>query len=169
MEQEIAKSTVTLSGVLVSLVPVIIGGLLAIGGALSGTLLTYFLNEKSQHKALKRMNIEKLLDAANRTEHWLDEYKNTKLGQCEKDIGPSPISEVKYLNKLYVTELDSEVSRLSLVASQYFSLIASCHKIKIETGSIPSSFLTDYEPIINELTFSISELVDKAGELSRAI
>jgi hypothetical protein len=149
MEQEITKIAVTFSGVIVSLIPVIIGGFLAIGGALSGTLLTYFLNEKSQRKLLKRKNIENLLNAANRAEHWLDEYKNTKFGLYTKDIGPSPIAEVKYLNKLYVHELNAEVTRLALVSAQYFSLIASCYKSKLETGSIPDSFLTEYEPIIN--------------------
>ena len=169
MAQEIVQSTMTLTSIILSLVPVMIGGLLAIGGALSGTLLTYFLNEKSKRKALKRDKLEKLLNATNRTQHWLDEYKNTKFGIYEKDIGSSPIYEVKYLAKLYVKELNPEVTRLSLVSAQYFSLIASCHKQKLETGSIPSSFIENYTPIINELTEAISELIDRAGEISDAI
>ncbi len=169
MEQEIVKSAMTLSGVILSLVPVMIGGLLAMGGALSGTLLTYYLNEKSKRNTLKRENLEKLLSAANRTEHWLDEYKNTKFGVYKKDIGPSPLSEVKYLSKLYVNELEEEVLNLSLVAANYFSLIAACHLKKLETGAIPDSFITDYTPIINNLVDAISVLVDKAGEIANDI
>ena len=169
MEEDIAKSAVTLSGILVSLFPVMIGGLLAIGGALTGTLLTYFLSERSKRKAMKREKLEQLLCAANRTEHWLDEYKNTKLGVYEKDIGSSPIAEVKYLNELYLNELDTEVINFSLVAAEYTSLIAACHFEKQKAGVIPSNFIDEYTPIIKKLTRATSLLVEKAGKVARDI
>ena len=106
---------------------------------------------------------------AHKTEHWLDEYKNTKCGLYEKDIGPSPISEVKYLSELYIIELKLEVASLAVVSAKYFSLIASCHSEQLKNGKIPDTFLEDYTPIINELTSSISDLVKKAGHVAEQI
>lgn len=166
MEQEAIKSAATFSSAILTLAPVIVGGLLAIGGALSGTLLTYLLTQRAQRKKLKREKLEQLLSAANRTEHWLDEYKNTKLDNIEKDIGASPISEVEYLSALYVKELAMEVSLLSLATAKYFKLVANSHAKRLETGSIPKEFIEGYKVIYPELSLSISNLVKKAAEVA---
>lgn len=157
---------VTMTATLIQLAPVIIGGLLAIGGAFAGTFLTYYLKNKNDERALKRDKLEQILLAANEAEHWLDEYKNKQFLKNEKDIGASPISKVNNLSTLYVPELKHEVSAVSLASAKYFKLIAECQLKRIETGKIPDYFIEKYTPIIKELIASISKLVAKAGTIA---
>ena len=169
MEHELAEKTLESSSVIASLLPVAIGGLLAIGGAFSGTLLTYLLNQRSQRKKIKREKLEQLLSAANKTEHWLDQYKNTSLRGIEENIGPSPISEVEYLSALYVNELSLEVTRLSYTAAKYFEFIATTNSKRLETGSIPGDFVEKYKPIYGELSQALSALLKKARQVASEI
>ena len=63
MDHEAVSAVTTSSSVWTTLAPVITGGMLAIGGALTGSLLAYFLNQRTQRKTLKREKLEQLLCA----------------------------------------------------------------------------------------------------------
>jgi len=152
--------------ILISLIPVIAGGFVAIIGALSGSLLTYFLNLKSKQIEIKREKLEKLVIAANRTEKWLDDYKNTKFLQNNLDLGLNPIEEVRYLSALYFRQLNSEVVKLSKASNKYISLIAECHVDQLKTGSIPNTFLEKFGTVYGDVVEANSNLLKKASEIA---
>jgi len=157
------KPIMTIGSVLLNLVPVIIGGLLATGGAFAGAFLTYKLNQKASKDKIKREKLEQLANAAYRTIHWLDEHKNVNLFKKSKDIGSSPISEVEYLAKLYIPELGQEVANLLVSSSEMVSFIVSCNLFVHENGSFPDDFVEKYKPLYENLLSATQKLIERAS------
>lgn len=166
MENESVKSGIDLYQVLVGLIPVIVGGFLAVIGTFSGSVLTYYLNRKEKRGELKREKLEQLMIASNRTAQWLDDYKSSKFLMEKKDLGINPIEEVKYLSALYFRELHDEVLSLTAASATYFSLITKCHVEQLKTGNIPSLFLENLPAIYAQLIEANSNLLKKASTLA---
>lgn len=165
MENESVISGIDLYQVLVGLIPVIVGGFLAVIGTFSGSVLTYYLNRKEKRGELKREKLEQLMIASNRTAQWLDDYKNSKFLKEKSDLGINPIEEVKYLSALYFRELHDEVLSLTAASATYFSLITKCHVEQLRTGSIPNMFLENYQTVYVQLMDANSNLLKKASKL----
>jgi hypothetical protein len=164
-----AEPITTIGSVLLNLVPVIIGGLLATGGAFAGAFLTHRFNQKASKDKIKREKLEQLANAAYRTIHWLDEHKDVNLFKKSKEIGSSPIFEVEYLSKLYIPELRKEVAKVSVSSAEMVSFIVSCKLFVHENGSFPTDFVEKYSPLYGNLLSATQELIERAtivaGEL----
>lgn len=156
------QSTLTLVEFALKMAPVLVGGLIAITGGFLGTWFTQKLIAGKEEASLKLKKIEELLAAANECDHWLDEYKNSRIGNNLYSIGHSPLAKVKYLSALYAPELKEVVNKLSLAHANYVGLIAYCYAEKLKTGSIPSKFLEEYQEKYNSVSTVIDELVDNS-------
>lgn len=156
------QSTLTLFDFALKTAPIIVGGLIAIAGGFLGTLFTQKLVVAKEEASLKLKKIEELLSAANECDHWLDEYKNSRIGVDLYSIGHSPLAKVKYLSALYAPGLNGEVRKLSLAHANYVALVASCYAEKIKTGSMPNRFLEEYQDRYVGVSAAIDELIEKA-------
>ena len=156
------QSTLTLFEFSLKTAPVLVGGLIAIAGGFLGTWFTQKLITAKEEASLKLKKIEELLAAANECDHWLDEYKNSRIGDDLYSIGHSPLAKVKYLSALYAPGLKEVVNKLSLAHANYVELIAYCYAEKKRTGSTPSRFLEEYQEKYISVSTAIDELVEHA-------
>jgi hypothetical protein len=155
-------STLTFFEFFLKTAPVLVGGLTAIAGGFLGTWFTQKLITAKENAGLKLKKIEELLSAASECEHWLDEYKNSRIGNDLYSIGYSPLVKVKYLSALHAPELKKEVINLTLAHAEYVNLIATCYIQKIKTGSVPSLFLGEYHEKFLSVSTAVDELVENA-------
>ena len=90
------------------LVPVVIGGLLAVCGGLLGQFFTHRLTSQRERRTLRRERLESLVKALYAHSQWLDEKHNSMLHRKEDQDRISPLDEVKMLQILYFPELAHE-------------------------------------------------------------
>lgn len=162
MSEVDTQSTYNLIEFVLRTVPVVVGGLIAIAGGFFGSWFTQRLITLKEAKNLRLQKIEELLSSAVECDHWLDEYKNSRIGDELYTVGHSPIERVKYLSAIYAPELKEEVNKLSLAHANYVELIASCYAEKLKSGSVPGRFLQEYQEKYINVSRAIDGLVDRA-------
>jgi len=163
-EQEAA----TISSVLIGLLPVLLGGLLTILGGFAGSLITYMLSRKSSKEDFRVKMIEKATLLSFQIGHWLDENKDIRLFRLKKDIGPSPVSELEMVTKLYLPELDSERLNIAKAENDYNKWIIKGQSEYLETNSLSDEFLKEFDAIYTQLSDAVTAFVEKASTLINA-
>ena len=101
-------------------IPVIIGGLLAVGGGLIGQFVTHRLTAKREQAKARRERLESLVKALYAHSHWLEDKRNAMIFRNEDHDMPSPLDEACMLQALHFPELCGEVlaiqeAQLSLI------------------------------------------------------
>jgi hypothetical protein len=90
-------------------IPVVIGGLLAVGGGIAGQVFTHRLAERREKAKLQRERLEALVKALYAHEQWLSAKWNTMIFRNEDHDAPSPLDEVRMLQALHFPELAQAV------------------------------------------------------------
>ena len=106
----------------VSLLPVVVGGLLTMGGAVIGGLVTLgvtLLQQWHDDKKRKAVKFEELVSALYEHYHWLDKAKNIRVFNNEGELGISPIARVLAITTAYFPDLDGKVRELDIAADGY--------------------------------------------------
>jgi len=99
--QEVAKA-----------IPVVVGGILAIGGGIVGHLVTHHLTGKREWDKFRRERLESLVKSLYAHEQWLLTKHNTLIFRNEDHDTPSPLDEARMLQALHFPELLEELSAL---------------------------------------------------------
>ncbi|MBN8449332.1 MAG: hypothetical protein J0M13_10060 [Candidatus Accumulibacter sp.] len=90
-------------------VPVVIGGLLAIGGGLIGHFVTHHLTSEREQSTRRRERLESLVKALYAHSQWLDDKRNSMIFRNEDHDAPSPLYEARMLQGLHFPELAEEI------------------------------------------------------------
>ena len=90
-------------------VPVVVGGLLAVGGGVIIQIVTYNLALKREKSNLRRERLESLVKALYGHQRWLEEKFQTVVFDNRDHNSPSPIDEARMLQTLYFPELQKQV------------------------------------------------------------
>jgi len=162
---ESAQIGMSLGSAILNLAPVVVGGLLATLGGVLGAVVLHKLERKTSNTRLKREKLEQLVDASYRVESWLNERMSVDLFDHENDPGTSPMSEVEMISRLYFPELREDVIHLSMVSIRYRQWIIEGQKMKSKNKVIADDHMKKYKSIYEELSRSISSLVDKASDI----
>lgn len=93
-------------------IPVVIGGLLAVGGGLIGQVATHRLTAKREQAKLRRERLESLVKALYAHYQWLDDKLTQLLFRSGAHDTPSPLDEVRMIQALYFPELSDEVTAI---------------------------------------------------------
>jgi hypothetical protein len=90
-------------------IPVVIGGILAVGGGVIAQVVTHRLAISRDERNLRRERLESLVKALYAHQQWIEDRFNTMIFKnAEHDI-PSPLNEVRMLQILHFPELSTEV------------------------------------------------------------
>jgi len=95
----------TLTSTIVDMLPVVIGGGLAIFGGVIGQFITH----KRSRKTLYREKAEQLVQSLYDHKQWLTDKQNTRLFRQENHDVPSPLNEVQMIQKLYFPMMKDEI------------------------------------------------------------
>jgi len=90
---------------LVKAIPVVVGGLLALGGGLIGQIVTHRLAVKRDRSKLRRERLESFVKALYAHDQWLDDKRNAMIfANIDHDIA-SPLDEARMIQALHFPEL----------------------------------------------------------------
>ena len=86
-------------------IPVVVGGLLAVGGGLFGQVVTHRLTMKRERSKIQRERLESFVKAIYAHSQWLDEKRNTMIfANSDHDVA-SPLDEARMIQALHFPEL----------------------------------------------------------------
>lgn len=99
----------TTLGQLSGAIPVVIGGLLAVGGGVVTQLVTNHLTITREEHNYRRERLEALVKALFANDQWLENRHTMLLFRNQDYDNPSPLDEVRMLMALHFPELGEEV------------------------------------------------------------
>jgi hypothetical protein len=102
------------------LLPVIVGGGIAIIGGLIGPPFLHHLQQKAEKKRRRAEKFEELIATLYEHHHWLTIVRNVRvfgLGEDRKVM--SPIAKVQAISSVYFPEFEDQIRELDIAADQY--------------------------------------------------
>jgi hypothetical protein len=94
---------------LVSAIPVVVGGLLAIAGGLASQLVVHKLAERRELTKLRRDRVESLIRALYAQTRWIAERSTKMMFRNEDHDEPWPLDEARLIQALYFPQLAAEI------------------------------------------------------------
>jgi hypothetical protein len=132
-----------------SLLPVVVGGLIAMGGVLiSGgiTLAVNFAQFRNEQKKRRGEKFEELVTTLFDYEHWLDVardmYLYTSAEAIVPTLPPSPFAKLHAISAVHFPEFESKIRELEQAGRTYWVWIVAARK-KIITGE--QNYIAGYE------------------------
>lgn len=99
----------TTASELVKLVPVLIGGILALSGGVLGQIVSYRLSRRRDRSSIRRERLEALVKALYAHGEWIKNKETTMLFRRQDHDVPTPLGEAQMLQKLYFPELTDDM------------------------------------------------------------
>lgn len=90
-------------------IPVVVGGLLAIGGGLGSQVFVHRLAERRELTKLRRERLEALVKAVYAHAQWLDAKRVAMIFRNEDHDVHSPLDDARMLQALYFPELGQQL------------------------------------------------------------
>jgi hypothetical protein len=111
-------------GEIAQAIPVVVGGLLAVGGGVMAQVVTHRLALSREERNLRRERLEALVKALYAHNQWLDERLSIMVFRNEDHDKPSPLDEVRMIQALHFPELATEVNLVVQGELPLFKFIA---------------------------------------------
>jgi hypothetical protein len=105
-------------------IPVVIGGLLAIGGGVVTQLFTNHLAVSREEHNYRRERLEALVKALFANDQWLENRRTTLVFRNQDYDNPSPLDEVRMLMALHFPELGAEVVAVTQAQMPLLDIVA---------------------------------------------
>jgi hypothetical protein len=123
-------------------IPVVIGGLLAVGGGVIAQVITHWLSISRDERNLRRERLEQLVKALFAHQEWLDERRSVMIFRNEDHDKPNPMNEVQMIQALHFPELRTEILLLSDTEMPLLSFILNQRAAHIKN---PANFIQQYD------------------------
>src|SRR4051794_23429816 len=92
------------------LIPVIVGGLIAVIGGLVGPPFLHRMQVKADTRKRRAEKFEELVGALYEHNHWLDMHKNIKLFANEGVLPVSPMGKVQAIISVYFPQFRTQIN-----------------------------------------------------------
>ncbi len=99
-------------GEIANAIPVIVGGLLAVGGGVISQFATHRLTVRREQRNLRRERLEALVRALFAHQQWLEDRFQALVFRAEDFHAPSPLNEARMIQELHFPELSKEVNNI---------------------------------------------------------
>jgi hypothetical protein len=154
-----------------SLVPVIVGGLIAMGGVLiSGgiTLAVNFMQARNEQKKRRRDKFEELVTALFDYEHWAnvarDMYLYGAVSEVVPTLPPSPFAKLHAISAVHFPEFEKKIQELQRAGFAYVAWIYAARKKKLDGDKeYIAGYKEAYEAFLKVVTSVRTELTSYAG------
>ena len=124
------------------IIPVIVGGLLAVAGGLSSQLVIHWLSVRRDKSKLKRERIEQFVESVFDHSEWVLERHQTMVFRAERYDYPDPLNKAKMLRSLYFPSLSKE---LAAVQQETVKLTKITNALHMKHLADPKSFIQNFE------------------------
>jgi hypothetical protein len=154
-----------------SLVPVIVGGLIAMGGVLISGGITLAVNLMQSHNERKKRRAEKfeeLVTALFDYEHWLDVVRDMYLYSSASETVPTrpatPFSKLHAIGAVHFPDFEKKIQELNVAGIAYVTWIFAARKKKIAGDKdFIAGYSDAYAAFLKVVTSMRSELTSYAG------
>lgn len=108
-------------------IPVVVGGILAVGGGLFGQYLTHRLTANRDQSNRRRDRLESLVKALYANEHWIEDKRTAMIFRNEDHDTHSPLDEARMLQTLHFPELAQEMIAVMEAQQPMLEFISKQH------------------------------------------
>jgi hypothetical protein len=123
--------------------PVVVGGLLAIGGGVASQFLVHRLTEEREQAKVRRERLESLVKAVYAHGQWLEEKRTMMIFRNEDHDLPSPLDEARMLQALHFPELAQELLEIQ---QAHLPLLQFIHEQRIKHMKSKEALLAEWDP-----------------------
>lgn len=124
-----------LTPVLMSLLPVVVGGLIGLAGAFGANLLTHSLKTREQHSARSTDKLEELMEAIFMYRDQLDQMRHHLVFGGEKPRFDLSAAKIRGISALYFPEFREKLDSMELAADQYQLAMFPAAKERLSEGA----------------------------------
>jgi hypothetical protein len=162
-----SKATKIMAGAETSLIPVVVGGLLTIGGgavAVIGSILVEArksAEEKRKHRADK---FEDIVKAVYELDHWLDRERDLSLTGVGDPLEVSPFAKLQAISAIHFPSIDPFIEALQTAVQQYTAWNAAA-RVKMVSGEL-KELPPDYTATIKPYTVARDNLLEALKSLA---
>ena len=150
-----------------SLWPVIVGGLLGIGGIVAGAVVTAIRDAVRQHheKAKRRADkFEEMVTAVYEFDEWVQAHRSATVDRVQLPQTLSPIIKVSAISAVYFPQFDKMASEMEVASVMYLNSILSknfnqeyAYLNDKEQGKIAAEYWMDLGARRTELTNALKK------------
>lgn len=130
-------------GMVMHILPVLLGGFLAILGSVTAQVLLHMLEKNREKETLKRARIETFVKSLYEYNQYVQEYVDVEVFDNSKLEKLNPLNEAQMLSVLYFPQFNKSISEL-------FEYHASCIEFvgnnKLERISNPKGWAAKFDP-----------------------
>jgi hypothetical protein len=101
------------------LLPVVVGGLIAIIAGLVGPYFIQRAKDATEKKRKRAEKFEELVGAVYEYDHWIDTTRNIRIVSDDREITVSPIAKIRAISVTYFPEFERAVEELQTAGLRY--------------------------------------------------
>ena len=105
-----------------SLMPTIVGGLLAMGGAVigaTGSAIVFLFQSRAEKKKRREEKFQELVVAVYEHDHWIDNLRRFYVVDFQGEIKVSPFAKTHAISDIYFPQFEKVIVELGTAAKEY--------------------------------------------------
>ena len=144
------------------LLPILVGGILALSGGFFGQLWTSYLDRKKSKRELRLSKSEALVQALYEHAEWLDDKRKNLLFRQQEHEAPSPMNKVKALQDLYFPHLAAELLDVMKAEIPMVKFLSQqrIEQMKDLSNWLENNNLEDYNPMYQDYLIAFRAMVN---------
>jgi hypothetical protein len=154
----------------VSLLPVVVGGLLAMGGGVIGFIGSVILGVmQSQREKQKRRadKFEEFVSALYEYEQWMDTQKNVRCYGENLPLGISPLAKAEAIAAIYFPSCSEKIKELERASLAYSAWMARSAMKRLD-GRI-SELNTGFDEVYQPFYRNLAAVLDEARKIAPSL
>jgi hypothetical protein len=161
----------TVASELIALLPVIVGGAIALAGGVIGAGATHFFTARRDRAAAKRERLEKLVTAVHDLNIWAKKNDNYYLFGRDEVLEQPPMATVMTVTRLYFPDLKPEATALDNAVDAYVLWLMEGAKLRLAATPpvVPAAHTTSVTAVWNPILTARSNLLLKAETLMKSL
>ncbi len=163
-------STQTLAQVMLTLMPVIVGGVIAIAGGILGSVFSHLLKTSSDRRERRRMKLEEIVTLTFEVEQWIERQRDYFWWDKQPPvIGGSPLDKCRPMISLYFPELREPMLTFWISAVNLNQWIVAGGQERSNTGAVSQAHRDNYPQVYEPFHRSHMAFIDRAAEVMREL
>jgi hypothetical protein len=153
----------SIGGEIAQAVPVVIGGLLAVGGGVIAQVVTHWLSISRDERNFRRERLETFVKALYAHSQWIEEKHQVLIFSNEDHDKPNPLDEARMIQALHFPELLTEVNLLMKAQLPILEYIAEQRVARLNDRAAfinqynNKPFLQSYQVYTTALTLTVAK------------
>jgi hypothetical protein len=147
------------AGMFATLVPVVIGGVIALAGTWLGPWISERHKERQEKKKVRTAKFEELVASVYEFDGWLDKERDANFANETSKQGLSPFAKLDAIAAVHFPQFDGLIQQLDQEAAKYIVWMNQT-RVDIIKGTLGADPLDGYAEIIRPYTAVRNKLLE---------